>query len=144
MLHAIGTLPGVEDVGLINHLPLGGHRINGGFEIEGRGEGSAGADYRVIGGDYLDAMGIPVLRGRGFDPSDDASVPDVAVINRTLAERYWPGEDAIGREFGTGFETDRPYRIIGIVEDYKVDTPGEAPKPYIPMVCAVPAMRRAR
>jgi hypothetical protein len=54
----------------------------------------------------------------------------VAVVTEAMAERYWPGENAVGREFRTDWGGD-PYRIVGVVEDYKVDTPGETPKPYL-------------
>jgi hypothetical protein len=54
----------------------------------------------------------------------------VAVISETMARRYWPDREAIGRDFRLRFDGE-PWRVIGVVADYKVNTPGETPKPYI-------------
>ena len=54
----------------------------------------------------------------------------MAVVTETMAARYWPGQSALGREFRTSWE-GTPSQIVGIVEDYRVDTPGEDPKPYL-------------
>jgi hypothetical protein len=79
---------------------------------------------------YLPTLGLRILEGRGILPEDRDPVQRVAVVTRAMADRYWPGETAVGREFRTTWGGD-PYRIVGVVEDHKVDTPGEAPKPYL-------------
>ncbi|MGW8265523.1 MAG: FtsX-like permease family protein, partial [Longimicrobiales bacterium] len=76
------------------------------------------------------ALGLRVLEGRGIRPDDREVGRRVAVVTEAMAGRYWPGERALGQEFRLSWDGD-PYRIVGIVEDHKVDTPGEVPKPYI-------------
>jgi putative ABC transport system permease protein len=120
VLTELGRLPGVEAAGIIQHLPFGGQSYSGGFEIEGRGPGEAYASYRVAGGDYFPAMGIPLVRGRLFEPGDDAGAGDVAVINQALAERVWPGEDPVGRRIrnlanDSWIYPDRWITIVGVV-----------------------------
>jgi hypothetical protein len=79
---------------------------------------------------YFDALGLRITSGRGIQPADRDEGRRVAVVTRTMATRYWPGEEAVGRQFRTTWGGE-PYQIVGIVEDYKVDTPGEQPKPYL-------------
>lgn len=128
------SLPQVEAVGLTSRVPLSLN--NNGFGIFIDGHQTAGDDRpyimdgaRVDEG-YFDALDLTILSGRGIEPADREEARRVAVVTQTMASRYWPGEDAVGREFRTSWE-GTPYQIVGIVEDYKVDTPGEAPKPYI-------------
>jgi hypothetical protein len=76
---------------------------------------------------YFGALGIPILRGRGFDPSDRAGTVPVAVVDRALAERYWPGGDPVGRMLtvaGGSFE-GRLFRVVGVAGD--VEEPGREP-----------------
>jgi putative ABC transport system permease protein len=120
----LGELPGVESVGVINHLPLGGLSWNGSFAVEGRGEESGYADYRVASGGYFDAMGIRLLRGRPFDDRDHAQAPDAVIINRAMAQQFWPGQDPIGQRIGnlandSWIYGDRWLTVVGIVEDVR-------------------------
>jgi len=130
----IESLPQVEVVGMASRIPL--DMNNNGFSIyiDGHQTDAASRPYRIDGASvdqqYFEALDLTVLSGRGIQETDRAGRSRVAVVTQTMADRYWPGEDAIGREFQRSWE-GRPYRIVGIVEDYKVDTPGEAPKPYI-------------
>lgn len=133
----IEAMPQVEAVGLASRLPLELNNNGFGVFIDGHQESSTSRPYIIDGASvdegYLDALGLQVVAGRGIletDREGEQGVNRVAVITQTMAERYWPGEDPIGQEFRSGWE-GRPYRIVGVVEDYKVDTPGEAPKPYI-------------
>ncbi len=76
--------------------------------------------YQTITHDYLETMGISVVEGRGFEPSDDANGLPVALVNRTLAETFWPGESAIGKRLRPGFGGPNPFmEVVGIVEDVK-------------------------
>ncbi len=72
------------------------------------------------------------LAGRGIEPADRDEGRRVLVISRAMAARYWPGtpENAVGRELRLS-EGGTAYQVVGVVEDYKVDTPGESPKPYL-------------
>ena len=86
-------------------------------------------------GDYFTAQGISILRGRGFTPADGAGAPLVAVVNRALAERYWPGQDPIGKRLHRGpLEANLPWlTIVGEINDVKqlADEPTEL-EIYIP------------
>jgi predicted permease len=110
-------LPGVESAGFVTNLPLADPRGIG-FRIEG---GPANefhnADNALVSEDYFQAMGIPLLRGRGFREQDTASTPLVAVVNQTLARTYFSGTDSIGKRLLWGDRT--PFTIVGIVADVK-------------------------
>jgi hypothetical protein len=79
---------------------------------------------------YADVLGLALVSGRWINAADRDDRRRVAVVTRTMAERYWPGNAAVGREFRLRWGSD-PFVIVGVVEDYKVDTPGESPKAFI-------------
>jgi len=75
--------------------------------------------YRVVGGDYFDVMDIPLLQGRAFSESDSAQAPGVVVINRAMAETYWPNQNPIGRQLTIPRQGNRPVStrtVVGVVE----------------------------
>ena len=127
-------LPGVEAVGLTSRVPQSLN--NNGFGVFIDGHQSSGSDepYIMNGArvdeNYFDALGLEVVAGREIEFADRDERRRVAVVSQTMAGRYWPDQNAIGREFRTSWEGPL-YRIVGIAEDYRVDTPGESPKPYI-------------
>jgi len=120
----VAGAPGVRAAGAVTSLPLlsGLGDIN--IQIEGRmvaeGDVSPRADWQAVTPGYFDAMGLVVLRGRGIDERDRTGAPGVVVINETMAERYWPGDDALGARFvlggraGPGLVT-----VVGIVGDVR-------------------------
>jgi predicted permease len=129
------SVPQVEAVALTSRLPLSLNNNGFGLYIDGHET----ADNRpiAIDGAYVDeryfgALAVPLLAGRGIEPADRDESRRVAVITSTMAQRYWPGqpEAALSREFRLR-EGGEPYRVVGVVADYKVDTPGERSKPYI-------------
>jgi macrolide transport system ATP-binding/permease protein len=128
------TLPGVQAVGLASRAPQSLN--NNGFGIFIDGHPATIADRPIVldgarvDEDYFEALSLRIVAGRGIEFADRDERRHVAVVTRTMADRFWPGEDALGREFRTA-RGGEPYRIVGIVQDYKVDTPGERPKPYI-------------
>jgi hypothetical protein len=110
--------------GAANWVPLG----DGGatfLEIMGRDEPGAGAGYRVVTDGYFEAMGIPLLAGRGFEPADRMGSERVALVNRRMAERYWPGRSPIGERVRAttmegGPAQEAPWvTIIGVVADVR-------------------------
>jgi predicted permease len=127
-------LPQVEAVGMASRMPLELNNNGFGVYIDGHQESESDRPYIMDGASvdqhYFEALDLELLTGRGILETDRDQMARVAVVTQTMAERFWPGEDPLGREFRTGWE-GTPYRIVGVVEDYKVDTPGEAPKPYI-------------
>jgi predicted permease len=111
----IARMPRVRYAGAVSRLPLTGTFHNWNTEIAGTGIGIAeGAQQRVISGDYFAAMGIPLLRGRLFLPSDDERAPARVIVSRSLANRLFPSQDPLGRRLRTG---SRDVEIIGVVGD---------------------------
>ncbi len=136
VLDDLSSVPGLLAVGLVNHPPLGGLSWNGAFEIEGRGPASGVADYRIAGGNYFEALGIQVLHGRVFDERDARPGDDVAVIDRALAERYWPGEDPLGKRIrnlanDAWIYPDRWLTVIGVVAAVRHDALTAEPRPTV-------------
>ncbi len=125
LLEKVRALPGVESAAGINHLPLAGDLWGWPFMIEGRakprpGEAPAGV-YRIATPGYFRTMKIPILRGRDISPADNWSAPGVVVINERAAQRYWPGEEAIGKRISFETDSEKPtwLTVIGIVKDAK-------------------------
>jgi len=121
LLEHVGQLPGVSAVGGINVLPLQGGGADGRFLVDNDPNQSGNAEYRVASAGYFDAMRIPLLRGRLFDASDKANGQHVAVISQSLAQRYWPNGDAIGKRIQFGnMDTDKHLmEIVGVVGDVR-------------------------
>jgi hypothetical protein len=91
--------------------------------------GSAG--FRVVGGDYFQVLGIPLIAGRTFDQSDTADAPHVAVVSQSFATARWPGREAVGRfiQFGNMDGDIRGFRIVGVVGDVRELSPETPPGP---------------
>jgi putative ABC transport system permease protein len=123
ILRRVKEVPGVESVGIINLLPLTFRGGSSGFYVEGtpppaQGQAPA-ANNRIVSPEYFEALRIPLRAGRYLDDYDVAGAPLVAVINETMAQRYFPGGDALGRRFKLGpAEANTPwYTVAGIVGD---------------------------
>ena len=125
LLGRIKTLPGVESVAACSVLPLAGNDTDISFFIEGRpapgpGEKQA-AWYSRVTSDYFHTMGIGVVSGRPFDEREQATSPRVLIISETLARRYWPGEDPVGKRLSMGGNPDKPNwrEVVGVARDVK-------------------------
>lgn len=125
MLRRVDELPGVESAGVITFLPLSFSGMNFAFSIEGR---TAPGDmqlplavYRVVSPDYFRALEIPLQRGRFFDAHDTAEAPPVVIVNRRLAEHFWPGEDPTGKRMKIGpADSPNPWAVVaGVVGDVR-------------------------
>lgn len=126
LLERLSATPGVIAIGSISYLPLTGGGPDGTFLINNNPARKGNADYRQATASYFAAMGIPLLRGRTFDDSDQPKSPNAAVISQSLAKRYWPNEDPIGQtiQFGNMDGDLRLLHIVGVVgdvHDYGVD-----------------------
>ena len=125
LLRRVEALPGVELAAAINHLPLGGNNSSTSFLIEGLPDPPPGQEtsgrYRVCTPNYFKAMGIPVLRGRAFTDQDRAGSPPVIIVNETLARKYWPNTDAVGKRMRyTGPLEQNPWmQVVGVAKDVK-------------------------
>jgi len=123
-IERIRALPGVVDAGFSSNLPLAG---SGGM-LSFTPEGAAPAvseqphtNYRLVTPGLLKALGVPLLAGRSFGPEDTAGSAPVAIVNETMARRFWSGESPIGRRFKVGEADSRhPWvTIVGIARDAK-------------------------
>ncbi len=118
-------LPGVTAAGGITALPFSTVWAWGPITVEGRipppGENFINADQRVVSGHYFEAMQIPLVRGRFFDDQDTNDHPRVAVIDETMANEFWPGQDPLGKRIRTGFADSKdPWiTIVGVVGNVK-------------------------
>ncbi|SRR6266404_480122 len=132
-LDIVGQLPGVTAVGGINVLPLQGSGSAGTFLINDDPSQRGSAVYRVASAGYFSAMSIPLLRGRLFDGSDKVNTQHVAVISQSLAQRYWPAEDPIGKriQFGNMDTDKRLMQIVGIVGDVRDASLEREPQPAV-------------
>jgi predicted permease len=111
-------LGGVQHVGLTSHLPMYRFGNNGEMTREGGNPWGANdnplVEYRYLYGDYLKALGIPLLRGRALDSRDGANTNGV-LINQAMADKFWPGEDPIGKRFGQGRDLKTWYSVVGVI-----------------------------
>ncbi|MGD8818329.1 MAG: ABC transporter permease, partial [Acidobacteriota bacterium] len=109
VLERISALPGVVSTTLATTVPFAGSTSINTFELVGGElpEGTEGRSLiqRVEPG-YFRTLGIPLVRGRVFTEQDNADAPGVIIINETMAERYWPGEDPIGKQIRRGSDED--------------------------------------
>jgi len=133
----VAALPGVDSVGTINFAPLSGSEwtLSTKFLDHPVPEGDeASLEYRVAGGDFFRAAGIPLKRGRLFAPEDRADAPLVAVLTEAAARRHYPGEDPIGRQIVIGDRVKGPRQIVGIVGDVLEEglTQPAQPEVYVP------------
>jgi putative ABC transport system permease protein len=124
LLRRAAGLPGVGAAAVTSDLPLGGSDSVLNFSIEGRPDAKRGEEpesgFHQVSPDYFRALGIPLLRGRSFDARDLQKAPGVVVISETMARRYWPGEDPMGRRlsFGTSDKGELYWMtVVGIAAD---------------------------
>ncbi len=126
VLERVRNIPGVEDVALVDWLPLlqTAQYASPGFTITGQSISTVAEKPSVfrlgVSSDYFRLMGIPVLRGRGVTEQDTESNAWVVVINDAMARRFWPNQDPIGRTIKFDDSPDeKPRQIVGIVGNVK-------------------------
>jgi putative ABC transport system permease protein len=137
-LQGISALPGVEAAGAVSALPFHDHSIDlkSEFTIEGRAAPAAGQEpiaYATVATtDYFRAMGIPLRRGRLFTPFDNRDAPPVVMVGETMAERFWPGEDPVGRKITVRFLGEQKTReIVGVIGDVRHTGLDSEPRPEL-------------
>ncbi|HJQ33856.1 MAG TPA: ABC transporter permease [Pyrinomonadaceae bacterium] len=121
LLEQLRALPGVKSAATNTSLPMSGWNQSGSFRIEGRtvapNESAPHGARWMPSEDYFQTMGIPLIKGRYFDARDTADAPGVAVIDETLARKYWPDEDPVGKRitFEGGQQQPRWREVVGVV-----------------------------
>lgn len=120
-MEALAGVPGVEAVAAANYIPTGGGG-RGFIDFPGREGDNIGAGYRVVSEAYFDALDVPLLAGRPFGPSDTEGSERVVVVNRSMADVYWPGEDPLGMQVkARSMEgSSAPWlTVVGVVDDMR-------------------------
>ena len=143
----VRTWPEVQSAGLAYSAPLGLIGAGDSVYIEGRandpGEQPPVVGYNTVDSSYFETMRIPIARGRAFQDSDTEATPLVAIVNQTMAKRYWSGQDPIGKRFRMG-ATDAPLmQVIGVSHDakYLFVVEGSLPYFYVPSTQVFSSMR---
>ncbi|MCA1565385.1 MAG: ABC transporter permease [Acidobacteria bacterium] len=135
-LERIAALPGVQQAGAVNIIPLSRSNTDSAFSVVGRPAPEQGrepqANFRVVSPHYLDALGIPLRRGRHIAPTDRADATKVIIINEELAARHFADTDPIGQRlnFGGDDESDH-YEIIGVAGNIKHESLIEEIRPEV-------------
>jgi putative ABC transport system permease protein len=137
-LTRVSALPGIRSAAITYALPIDGSQMNRGFSaVSKTGAQRGGTSYAPVSPNYFEVMGIRLLKGRVFTAADTADSARVAIVNETLAQRVWPGEDPTGQRLKWGPpESDAPWlEVVGVVADVKLngverDTPSQAYVPF--------------
>jgi putative ABC transport system permease protein len=122
LLQRVSELPGVERVAIATTLPIEARHASGGIAIEGRGDPPAGqeplAHIWLVSPGFFETLGIRLVEGRLFPSTIGHKDPPVAVINETMARRFWPNESALGKRIRDNDQVDREWHeVIGVVRD---------------------------
>jgi predicted permease len=136
----LSALPGVRSVAVTDKLPIAQVVYGSALRVQGQYEDAKHllpliGHFQDITSGYLETMGIPLLRGRGFTDADRDGQPLVAIVSQSVARRYWPNEDALGKHIAPPW--DSPWMtIVGIVPDTKQDSLRDTSRTsvYVPWV----------
>jgi len=134
LLDEVRQLPGVSSAGLTSGLPLSVLREVKRVVPKGEEGGNLKEGFQVqastVSPDFFETLRIPLLRGRAFSPNDNETSPRVVIVNRTLAEAFWPGQEPVGKQLMIAGE--KSFReVIGVAADIKYHTLWESPQPYM-------------
>jgi putative ABC transport system permease protein len=138
VLRRVRALPGVTAAGVTNGVPVAFKGFYTGVLVEGADANASvpTVNYRVVSPGYLETLRLPLDRGRYLAASDTAEAPRVGIVNETMARRFWPGEDAVGRRFKiNSWGPDAPwYTVVGVVADLRTQGLDAPPRPevYLP------------
>jgi len=135
----VGSLPGVETVGVISELPLSGQLNDLPFTVEGRPavtiDQAFGADFRRVNQNYFSALRIPFLRGRNFTEQELRQEEKPIIVSQQLVAQVFPNEDPLGKRLISAIGDTR-HEIIGVVGDIRHNSLGSPPVPtmYFPTI----------
>jgi predicted permease len=135
LMERVRALPDVQAAGLADMIPVDLHFSRVGIFVEGqavqRASRAPSAMYNRVGPGYFRAMNTRLLQGRDFTEQDDENSQRVAIVNEAFVQRFFPGEDAIGKRFSLRSPEGQKTEIVGIVQDGKYAGLNEDPKPYL-------------
>jgi predicted permease len=122
LLDRVRALPGVNGAALVSTLPLGGRVTKLSAKVEDRPPSSSEPFplfwENIVSPDYFNLMNIPVLSGRAFTDADASASPPVVIVTAATAQRYWPGENPIGKHITPALENNW-YTVVGVVADVR-------------------------
>jgi predicted permease len=141
LMEHVRAIPGVEAAGITSSLPMDPVAANFDLptlsdEMEGLGwERAAQVDFRIVGPGLMETLDFRLVRGRTFTDADRSGAPLVALVNRSLAERFWPGEDPIGRRVQSVWRSGQWFEVVGVVEDTRFYGPRRPSQPelFVPL-----------
>jgi len=138
-LDRVQALPGVKSASLAACGLVSDCRSASDIYLPGRSDQVATPQTNIVTVGYFNNVGMALLRGRNFAPSDNEKAPPVAIINQTLARKLFPNVDPIGQRFGFATESANQFQIVGIVSDAQVNSIREVAPPmiYFPLTLAV-------
>jgi predicted permease len=136
LIDRVRPLPGVESAAYARVTPLGyGTYSETAVAVDGYvpspGEQPT-VEYNQVSPAYFQTLGIPIISGRAFTRADDENAPSVAIVNKTMAARYWRGQDPVGQRLQV---KGKWVKVVGVAADSKYESMGESPKPffYVPL-----------
>jgi len=136
LLNRLRVLPGVESVAFSRVRPFSYRNYSSApiavDSYQPAPDEQPAADYNEVGEGYFATIGIPLVSGREFMRADDENAPLVAVVNETMAAKYWPGKDAVGQRLQV---KDRWMQVVGVAKNSNYRTKLETPQPffYVPL-----------
>jgi predicted permease len=128
------ALPGVANIGMALYSPLEGDNwgecvIQQGHPAPRPGD-QCGSTWDRVSTHFLDSVGVPMVRGRGFSAQDTATSPQVAVVNQTFVKKFFPNQDPVGQHFGIDFpQYSGSFEIVGVFADFKMNNPRDPVRP---------------
>jgi predicted permease len=135
----VRSLPAVQSVSLASYVPMGGFPNSRPISLEGQptpaGHQAPSVLSNSVDPPYFETMRITVLRGRTFRDADNVTAPRVAIINQTMAARFWPREDAIGKRFSMDSDSGPFMEVVGVTANGRYKTVAEDAEPffYVPL-----------
>ena len=138
VVERLAAVPGVASAAMASHVPVSSRASRTSVRPEGvevSEDDPPHLHMNTVGPGYFEALGVPVLRGRGFEASDDVDGPPVAIVNRAFVERFWPDRDPIGlRIDGASRDREREPEgpiVVGVVADHRTTSLREDPQPAV-------------
>ncbi|MFL6584247.1 MAG: ABC transporter permease [Chthoniobacterales bacterium] len=132
LLDRVRPIPGIESAAIGNNIPFDDTEWDSYFHLTGTPADKPGAEpsaeMDMVSADYFRVLGMPILRGRGFGPQDQAGAAKAVIIDQSFAEKFFRGKDPIGQQIDDNQTSDKnppPLTVIGVVPRTRNDAPGE-------------------
>ncbi len=132
LLRRVVSVPGVQRASVARFIPLGPAGDSVPVIVEGQeprpGQEGSPIGYNLVGPDYFQTMGIPLLRGRAFNAQDRSYAANVVIVNEVMAQRYWPNSEPVGQQLRI---RDQAFEVIGVAKSTKYRSVSEEPRPFL-------------